>query len=64
MLDHDKNHLGYLPPVILLTLKEHDPSSVVFTWNVVLENSDRFLYLTSVLYCDGVFVMGHSSVSY
>ena len=53
-----------MSPVILLTLKEHDPSSVVFTWNVVLENSDWFLYLTSVLYCDGVFVMGHSSVSY
>ena len=29
----------------------------------MLENSDQFLYLTSVLSCDCVFAMGHSSVS-
>ena len=39
-------------------MKAHDQFSVVFTWNVVFQNSDQFLYLTSSPSYDCGFVSG------
>ena len=38
-------------------MKAHDQFSVVFTWNVVFQNSDQFLYLTSAPSYDCGFVV-------